>query len=469
MNVRVGRATAILSIATAVALVCAVPAAAASPTSDLTPGATFTVWAYGAVRTVDFSGVGASGWAYQGSATYGYTVILNQTNLTAEDFELSVNRTMGAILSVEYCTPTCKSPVHTADIYYHAWESVDAWANFTVAGTVYESGSPAAAIALNNSHLQVTGNLTDSAHGPLRSSYLSAAVTSTANVQFATPLGLIPLDLASGSSWNDSAAFTASGAFSATYSYFHTGPLLNVSVPRSTIGGSVAASGNVSVIGSSGGTVSWGGVSYQTLSLEVIGPFSVREGFILVPTQVDLFGSGSSVPLTNASGEASAQMTAVDALPFAHGHFGVAGSQWLYVASALNPSVTDLTPATPAAGVDQIASGADQVASTSVQGVPMSVGQAQGDSDCLVTGTSCGAAPAAHSLLAAVGIGVGVVVVAALLGLVLITRRRQLPPPAYPNARLYPPGGSGPAGRAPRAAGPPPPPPEEDDPLSHLW
>jgi hypothetical protein len=478
MNVRVGRMSAIVTVSAAVLMVCTVPAAAAASSGTaLTPGSPYTVWAYGAVRTASFQGSAGPDWTFQGSATYGYSVVLNQTNLTTESFELAANRTMGASLSIEYCTPNCKHPTQTATVSYRGWEATDEWANFTTAGTVYESGTAVAAIALNNSHSTTTSSLVDSAKGPLRSAYLSINASAAASVTFATPLGLLPTDLTPGAQWNDSANYAASGNFALDYFYHHDGPLAgNQTVGPLSITGAVNSSGTVSVLGSSGpGSVSLGGNSFDNLSLQVFGPFSVREGFILVPSQVDLFGGSTESPLSYSVGASSVEMTSIYARPFVGGHLGVGGSEWVYSSSALNPQVSLAGPS--AAGLpqsspsaDQIASGANPVGSTTVQGVPMSVPQAKGVQNCLVAGGGCPSTtgtPRGLLGLAAVG---AVGVVAVLVALVVVQRRR-MPAPTRSNSGLYPPVVTMPGSSPVTVAGqnPPPPPPPEEDPLSHLW
>jgi hypothetical protein len=477
MKVRLGRSTAVAAVGAAFLMVFVLPAGLATASGpDLSPGPAYTLWAYGAVRTVDFSGTSTGGFVYQGTATYGYAVILNQTNLTAQTFELSVNRTMSVDLSVEYCSPSCSHPIVSATLSHHAWESVDEWANFTTNGNVSENGQNVSAIALTNSHSTVTGSLLDTAQGPLRTSYLSANVTATAAVTFLTPLGLFPNDLATSPSWTSSSAFSASGMYLIDYAYRHTGPAGKISIGPSELTGAVEGSGNVTLIGAlntgAGGKVDFGGVSFLNVSLSIIGPFVVREGFILVPDSVDLFGtSNSSVWSSNETGGTSAQMTSLYIRPGPGAHLGIGGSEWLYSASALNPSATAVVPSAPTGvGVAEIASGADNVGSTPVQGVPESVGTAQSQQNCLISGVGCPSAagkPAVPVFL----LGVLAVAVLSVVVAVMVTERRRLPPPAYPNAKLYPPGAatSAPPLASSRSAADRPPPPEEDDPLSNLW
>jgi hypothetical protein len=484
MSVRVGRVASILSVSAAVLIVCSVPAvAAAEGAPTLTPGSPYTVWAYGAERTVTIGGTGHSGWAYEGSATYGYSVILNQTNLTATTFELAANRTMGATISVGYCATTCKKSVApTVSLSYHEWEATDEWANFTTDGTVYEHGVPVTAIALLNSHSTVAGSLFDTAKWPLRSALLAINVSASASVTFATPLGLLPDNLTGGAQWNDSSDFSASGEWALSYFYNYTGPLGgHLALGPQTITNTVAATGEVGVEGMAGPTtVSLGGSSYQNVSLGVQGPFTLREGFILVPTEIDLFGNGSTstgAPSGNATGGSAAEMTSVYARPLVGGHLGVGGSEWVFLSTASNPQVATLTPTSSGedqlGSVDPAATGADQVGSTPVQGVPLAVGSAKGLQDCLVTGSGCPSTHGPQPLGGFLGVVVvGIVVAAVLASVAVVAQRRRIPASPNPNLGLYPPVVRMPgSGIAPGSSGsnPPPPPPPEDDPLAHLW
>lgn len=477
MKVRLGGSVVVVTVLSAFLMVFVVPAGlAAASSADLTPGPTHTLWAYGAVRAVDFSGVSGAGYVYQGTATYGYAVILNQTNLTAQTFELSVNRTMSVDLAVQYCTPSCKHPTVTGTLSHDAWESVDDWANFTTNGNVSENGQNVSAIALLNSHSSVTGSLVDSSQGPLRSSYLSANVSATASVGFVTPLGLLPIDLPASPSWTSTSAFSASGEYAIDYTYRHSGPSGTIVIGPSATTGTVERSGNVTVVGDvntgPANSINFSGVSFLNVSLSVEGPFVAREGFILVPDTVDLFGASSaSVWSSNESGGTSAEMTSLYVHPGLGAHLGIGGSEWLYSASALNPSAVSLAPSAPVgAGVTEIAAGADNVGSTPVQGVPETVDAAQGQQHCLISGVGCPSA-AGKPVIPVFSLAVIGVVVLSVVGAVMVAERRRVPPPAYPNAKLYPPGGVAPAkplGTAPATTARRPPP-EEDDPLSNLW
>ncbi len=476
MKLRLAWTGAVVAAISAAFILSALPVVAAATTPDLTPGPSYTLWAYGVVRTVNFSGSSSAGYDFVGSGVYGYSVILNQTNLTSTNFELSANRTMAADLTVTYCAPNCKSPSVTATVIHDAWESVDAWANFTTAANVSEDGTNVSAIGLLNSHTTVHGALYDYAKGAVRTGFLYTNVSANASVSFATPLGLLPDNLTAPSSWTSSAAFSASGSYVIQYDYYFSGPKATISLGPGTIEDSLEATGNVTVAGSvavgPGSTVVFGGVPYFNVALTVTGPFVAREGFILVPDPVDLFGTSSSTIWGgNSSGGATVEMTSL----YVHtggSHLGIGGSEWLYSSSAINPAVTALVPASPTdPSLDEIAPSSNSVGETPVQGVPMSVDQAQGVQNCLISGSNCpSSGPSGRPYVPGLFLGIVAVVVVGVVAAVLVAERRRIPPPTYPNALLYPPGAAAPPKPVdPARSGAARPPPAEDDPLSNLW
>jgi hypothetical protein len=459
-------------------------------------GTTHTVWAYGYVRSVSVGPFHtATGWVYQGDATVGYAVILNQTNTSATVFGLGVERTMGVSFFVEFCRPSCASPTSYANLSFHLWEVTDSRANFTTLGTVTENGAAVPAIALLNSSSSVHANLTESAHSALpgvgatamggmvdRSKYLSAAVSSASNVTFASPLGLIPLNLGSAQTWTSASTFNASGSANYAYYYHGTGgPTGNQTTGPVSGQLNFSPSGNVTIQGSysPADSVTFGGVTYPAIRLTITGPFSVREGFILIPSSADLFAASNEPWGSEQNGTAKVTMSSLDARASAGGHLGIAASSWAYNSASANPAdslatSSAIAEASPAvAEVSPAVAASNPISNTTIQGTPESVAQAQSNQACLTSGVGCpppagGATP--RGLLTTVGVVIVVAVVGALIALVLVAERRRLPPPAYPNANLYPPGAVAVVRQRPPARpGETPPPPAEEDPLDHLW
>jgi hypothetical protein len=463
-------------------LLLAIPAGLAASAAAATPGAPQTVWAYGAVKTVDFQGESLTGWQYSGNATYGYSVILNQTNTSSATFELSVNRTMGALFQVRYCSPNCQSPKFFGNVSDHIYETVDANANFSNDGTVYENGVAVPAIALNNSQSRLHANLTEASSSYIpgfaglvapRSHYLGVNVAAATTVNFTPDLGLLPVTLSGAQSWNSTAQFTAHAA--ASYAFFQStkGPLRSTQEGPYTGNFSVPTSGTVTLNGdySPANTTVLGGVSYPEVALKVVGPFSVREGFILVPSASDLFGGASNPPWGAQNGSASAAMSYLDIRSSEGGHLGIGASQWVYSSSTLGPA-SALSGGTDPVGLTTMAQSAtDAAPPTTVQGEPEAVTGAQAQQNCLFTGIGCPAAttpnPSGGNLHGFVGLlAIGVVVVVVVSVIALVVERRRMPPPNYPNAALYPPGNPRAVAQSPPAT---PPAPAEDDPLRNLW
>lgn len=488
MNRRISGITTAGVLLMAALMVFALPVGVAAG-APATPGAGSggTGWAYGIARTIAFSGSTSDGWSYVGQATYGYSVILNQTNTSATTFELSATRVMGAVISIELCLPKCNSPgtVDTANFTYHAWESSGEFANFTSAGSVTEGATSVPAIALLNSHSFSNDSLVENSSsdlaGTLRSKALTAASVGDAEINFSTPLGLVPLSLAPGTSqsWSSASEFTASASSAWTYTLVTSGPLVGVKTVGPVSGSeNLSGTGNVSVAGraTAGQQVTLGGVAFPAVVLTVTGPFAVREGVIFVPSSTNLF-AGSAEPWSgNQSGGATAQMTYLDIRPNADGHIGLGGSLWAYASTSSNPGdALALAPSggsAPAAGATS-----PTVPSESLQGQPQSPSQAEATQNCLESGSACpatvaGPSPSApHWWRGLLGLAIlGSIVAVLVAAVVVVAERRRMPPPVYPNAGLYPPGTAGRLPSSGRARGPDDPPaPADDDPLGHLW
>ena len=471
--------------------VSAAPGASAAPTTATGPGA--SEWAYGVSKNYSFGPVrwiGHPGWVRQGDLTIGFSVILTQTPPMgdASTFELSVQRTMGVLFSVQYCTPSCASPTEYFDLYYHQWEGTNSQVNLTDQGSVVEGTGPVPALAVLNTSTDVRANLTNTYNWVLpgagapsgqlvsHSVAIYANVTSHSQVTFAPAFGLIPLNLSGPQNWTSESAFNASGSTGAHY-FVHEESSAGSSwtLGPGTVPWTVSSAGNVLLIGSyaPGSDWSWGGVNYPAVHLIVVGPFSVRDGLILIPSAADLFATSSEAWSNNQTGDVAASMTALDARATVEGHVGIAASAWQFA-----PASTDSMDALQSAGGLVPAMGtADPVGSGTytLQAQPEPVTDAQQQGNCVTTGIGCptgSTSPPLRKLLGELVVGgVAAAVVASLL-VVLVAERRRLPPPPYPNANLYPPGATvGPAVSKPPAQRPgtPPTPPPEEDPLDHLW
>jgi hypothetical protein len=475
--------TVLLAVVMAVLMVFVV-AAGAVEASPLQPASTpVSSWSYGIVKTVSVGPLRASdNWVYQGNATFGYTVTTWTNNTSADTFEITILRTMGAAFSVEFCDPSCTSPANWVNISYRAWESTTGISNFTTHGFVYENSNSVPAVGLENSSVGVRSNLTESydAHLPVlkwpadKIRYLTGSIVGHSAVSFTPALGLFPTALTVGTSWNSTSAFLASGGANLSYFYAARGPFHSGTVgPYSGIPVSFTTHGTVAVVGAyaPGSSIVLGGVSYPAINLTVIGPFNVREGILFIPDTTDLLGGSNAAVSGNASGTTSVQQSSLDLRELAGGHFGLAASSWRVVTNAANPADTASTNANSSEIAPAVASG-NPVSSVTLQGQPQSEAQVTSTQQCLTAGTGCPAAgsnSSPHSLLGEIVVVGAIASIGALVALAVVTRRRSVPAPAYPNASLYPPGAAGSTVPVTAPATPGAPPPAEDDPLDHLW
>ncbi len=442
-----------------------------------------TTWAYGAIRSISPHGQGLR-YGYDASATLGFAVILGQTDSGTGNYSVTVNRTMGLLLTANYCAPNCRRPTVKVSVSYHEWESLHADLNFTPEATVDLSGTPTAALGLANSHLGVDVGLNASATwvdaGELVGSRaLTVQVDGNSSTAFTPALGLVPLSVAPGDAWTATSAFLETGSASWKIADTGAGKLAIPVTGNVSVNGSLpfAHAGTVSVTGAYSSAVRLAGSDFDALNLTIAGPFLLREGFLLVPASSDLFGATTPGWLSNntngAAGNASVSQASIDvtASLLAGSHLGFGASGLLWRTGASNPATAAvLAPGAglgPAAG--PVAPAAAATNSTYVQGEPESVGQATTDQQCLANGVGCPVAPGPRGLLGLLVVA-GAAAVVAVLVAVVIAERRRVPPAVYPNASLYPPGApAAPStplgGRHPERPAPPP----EDDPLHHLW
>ena len=471
MASRSGRTSAALVVTSALLTVCVLGTgvAAAAPFAASGPS---PMWAYGVLKTVDFHGAGAN-FTYVGNATLGFSVVFNETQ-NASDGLVTVNavRTVGAIVNVEYCVPSCSSPVAVATLSHHAWETTDAWANLTTEGTVYEASVPVAALALINSSVGVTAYLRDSGvylggATVLLERTLAVNVSGHVAVSLTPALGLFPLNLIPGATWNSSSAYSGSG--SVAWNLNSTDWGTKVTSPHNGTGSgydNASKSGTITVTGSypSGSNVTFQGTSYPAINLTLGGPFALGEGVILVPASADLFGSATQNWTADQVGSAVVTMERLDVHPGSSydGHLPIIASGSSWVSSTAYSGVSEVPvgsgplPAAPAPSAAAI--------STFIQAQPESVSSAQSDQHCLLTGIGCGSPSGPVSPVRWIVLAGVATVAVAVIAMTLVARRRP-PAPVYPNSALYPPGAYAPGAPSPA----PPPPPAEDDPLGHLW
>ena len=455
-----------------------------SPASQANPQT--GVWAYGAQHNLSISGTAADGnTSFTLHASYGWNTILTQRNVSNRGVEVGVNRTVGASLFVTYCRPDCNAPTRTLNITERVWESENASANLTTMGTVYSSGIPAQAVALENSSVRLRGNLTESATAVVNtlrgkasaSEHFAVETSGRATVSFSPALGLFPNNL-SLPTWNSSSAYTASGSWSIQTS-FATVPFFGAPASSSRVypGSFSDAQGTVAVVGSTDGprTLANGQLTTQVL-LSVSGPFTSWEGFILLPNGSDLLSSSSAPWDTDPVGAQIALPQTIDVQdPSAVGHLPILASATRYQPSATDSGAVSLDSGVTSALTGVGSSGGNGTAlmdgpgASTIQAQPESVPAAEKSSNCLISG--CGSAGAGLRVDRGLVLGIAIVVVGVVIAAVVVMRQPPRSEPPSRNASLYP--------RTSTSQPPPPakgngngksaPASDTPDPLGNLW
>jgi hypothetical protein len=447
--------------------------------TSVTSAAPGNEWAYGGGRWTNVTGTtGAlNGSTYSIHAFLGLVVVLHQVNTSSTSFELTANRTIEGDVFAEYCHPTCSSPTASANLSIRAWEFAHASANFTTTANVTGPSGPVPALGLVNSAVTSTSSYSESEVVKISGALLTHVGTTTldlagasrASVSFSPALGLVPDPLNGATNWTSHSAYSATGSWTIALRYEHH-PWLGSTTTylNTTPSGNVSRTGNLTLFGSLLGSVTLrGGILTQAVALRIPGPFNAREGFILVPSGGDLFGSsGSSQWQPNEAGNTTASTQAVD--------FGSVAGQPTILSSATsydgNSTTTDTAGAADGGGLVTAMAPTTNTGAQTLQAQPEAVSTAGLQSNCFVGGACPGGAPASHFpfgglvVLAVAVVGLTVVVV----GLV-VARQPPRKEPVTPYASLYPPASGGrptvPPGRPPAPATPP----ATDDPLDHLW
>lgn len=431
------------------------------------------LWAYGGITTSNVSWHGESG-VYVGTVIYGFSATLTQLNTSSTSYRLTENQTVGAVINLTYCHRGCPNPSGADRYYYRAWETWSDVTNFTTTASVtLLNGSSVAALGILSSNVSATANITETLSGARNGSTgilrgLFASASARYALDFAPALGLFPLNLTPNESWVARASFTAAGTWQTAF--LSAGPFRQ-NISREGVG-SLAGSGTAAMQGSDRGSLalSEGDLTQVAMNLEVLptvgslaflAGFDLMGGFAILPRAVNLVQPGSDASWGMfALGNTTAQSSFTD-LGARSGRAPerFVASAWSYSTAISNP--------------DPSGSGG----SNTVQGSPISPAQASSTSECLQGTTSCGTlgtnptspVAAEASLLSIAFLSVGTLAVAVIVGGLVISQRRRIPPPTYPNAALYPPGRSAPPATEGSDPAGPELPTDEDDPLRDLW
>jgi hypothetical protein len=446
------------------------PAGSSGVSTALTPAnSAVQTWAYGGTKSISgditVTGSNGNGFELQYHAFYGWTVVFTQTNnSTNSGFMLEAQRTAGAQLYVNLCSPNCTAPTWKGNYTATASELDTAFGNFTRQGTVYvNSGSdPTATQAIG--FLNGSGATQDALHSHLTVTstkvtnwWFNVTASAQAQVYFNPELGLIPEGtLTPGETWNSTAAYNLTGSYALDWSY--VGPLTQASGNPS---GTFSLAGTVDLLGAYSQDVTLhNGEHTHVLLLTLAGPFDVRDGVIILPHIGNVF-SGDPVAL-GGKGLGFAPVDSTAAVDYNSGNGRIAAA-----ATAFGPGVSGAVPSTTLAAMASSPSGGQ------IQAQPMTVPAAQSCAASLLKGGDCSPTsggginigPFHATFFDLVALIAGVVVLVAVLAVAVGRRPRAPPPVRVPRSSSpVPPGAGGQLAPPPRA-----PPQQPSDPLGNLW
>jgi hypothetical protein len=398
-------------------------AASASPVMSAADTNPSTQWAYGGQgwsnNTLQYGNVTIT-W----DASFGWTVVFTLTPTSPGTWQLEEQRAVGITVAATYT-----GPVVQATYNYHAQEHDTAFANLTNLSTVYVNGQPVPALGIDNASAALNGSFSESAsktvHGLTASASLNVMGVAQASTSFTPSLGLIPLNLTGVDEWNSSATATPSASWNVSYSWADQGFNGTSGSGSGSKVGSLSGSGPVSVTGFKvkvDPSVFHDGKNRVGVVLVYEGVFNNYDGFILVPRAFDLFGGAAHVYDSASLGSAAISAETLY-LSSGAGGYQITAASSTFGANALSANAL----ATP---VSQVSPAASQPSPTgTVLAQPMSVAQANAESNCLVHGCSAASSAASMGGLFIALIAAAVVVVVGTVGVIewRAYSRRRLP------------------------------------------
>ena len=475
----IGRTTMVLGTVVAALLALLVLPGVVSPASASPAplaGSNTQQWAYGAQKWVNVSENFGNA-TYEAKAFFGWQVVFTATNTSPTTVALEAQRTIVGSYFADLCAPNCSNPsTGHGNLSVVAWEKDAGFANLTTTASVYTNGSAVPAVGLLNASAQISGNISEQLSASLSTGVISGSTSSALyvsgaghhDVRFSPALGLVPLNLTSGSHWNSSSAFDASGGWSIVANWNHVAWSGAKSSGSFTPSGSLQGNGTVDLVGADLGMVTLkNGATVPVVALAWSGPFDDVDGVILVPHDFDLFGDGSHAWASASLTSQSAATANVNIVIDATHHLRV-------VAAATSFSEDDTSLSNEAVASTGPAPAAASTGTTMLQAQPESVAQAQSASGCYVS--QCASNAGASSGLGALGLALLIgLVVAAAVGTVSVieyrvwARRRAqqgLASTPSPVAVAPPPPGAYYGGTSPSGAPPTPPAPPQEPPRS---
>ncbi|MGI0156179.1 MAG: hypothetical protein ACREDE_08655, partial [Thermoplasmata archaeon] len=230
------------------------------------------------------------------NASFGWTVIFNETSTSATTFEIEEQRTVGIDLRATYSSPTVRAT------YSYLGHEVDvAFANLTDAATTYVSGLPVASLGVDNDSTSIAGAIAEAIavtkDGSTKSASLEVAGSARSSAQFTPALGLVPLNLSGVTMWNASSTVHPEGAWNISWTWANNGFNGETGSGTQSANGTAGVAGPVTLTGYALSkryaipTGPPGPTKSHAIVLLVSGPLGAYDAFVLVPPSFDLFGS----------------------------------------------------------------------------------------------------------------------------------------------------------------------------------
>jgi hypothetical protein len=447
------------------------------------PAGTTQQWAFGGYASAQYSCssvstcIGSSGGTGVSSINLNYNyniswaVIYTQTNVSASQTMDEVQAGLGAnvAFSLSECYTANSSPCQTTSLSLNLFgkEYGVGFTNLTT-GTVdltAGTGSPGsvAAQAVTNAASDELYNFSGSLNANVPAEDSSPAVSDSANfdfggnessqVNFATPLGLVPLDPTPGDQWTSNASYSATGSYTSGYSasYSIQGQSNTTSAWAST---SVMPSGQLWVNGTDLGAVTLydnytNPPTQQTAQIILLNftsgdEFSTADGWVFIPT--GLFGGLISLLAQKESGVMPAASVPSQGSLAAGSTYYEPGTG--FVGAAASSSGISSPFDVPGAQAPTV--------SLSAEPEPVSVAQSQYNGILTSSAPSSSSSTPYPWMWIAVAVVVVLVVVVAIVAVAMRSRRRKQPPAPmapYPAGSPMP----GAPGAPPGYPMPPPP------------
>ena len=347
-------------------LVVALPEGSAAPMSAVAPDS----WSYGVEKWFNFTSPMANG-VHTIHAYMAWYTVFNLTNLSSPVFQLSVERTVLSNFTAQYCAPDCVSPDLQVNLSHATYEHAVGYVNVTRAGVVYENGTAVPAFAVLNASATANAVAVSSSEiwvvTPQGVRHVTeefhAAGQAQARLSFDPALGLLPLTLSVGDTWNATSAYEGQGNWSVVWSYEKTNASGAITTLSGVPAGSLNVTGGVTVDGAVVGSMTLpGGTVLPAITLDFSSNLQVLDGMIFLPRGANFFDGPGGHPWDGYRMGFAMMETHRLAVQF----MGEAASFRLSAATSLFGT----SDTTPAMGDGMMGTGPSMMAATAVNATP---------------------------------------------------------------------------------------------------